>query len=442
MAYLNNLQFVTGDNMSITIETTSGLGRRIRIQVPAEIIEAAYKKRLNELKNVKMDGFRQGKVPAKIIEERFGKTAQYEAIDEIINEQLYQAFEKENISPVNRPSVEIKSFEFGKPLEFEATFEVAPKIDTLNDLNGVAVKQYEAKLTDDDVNLALNNLSKHHTNWHEVDRPATTNDQVSIEFERFINGKLANKTDINQTEIVLGETVLFPELEKGLMNLKAGDTAEIAIDDTSDPELAGKKVVFKVKVNKVAEGTLPELNDEFAKKFGCDKGIDELRERIKSSMQEELNNAVKNKNKNLLFDKFLELNEIEIPQSLIDSEAKRQLEMEKEHRIERSLPELPADVTTESFKAAAKEGVKFSFLLMAAAKIFNLEVSDADALARVEEMIKGHPHAEKMLAAYRSNEDYLYRVKMNLIEEKLLAKLLANVNIEQETVGYKQLLEM
>src|SRR5690606_15870277 len=216
-------------------------------------------------------------------------------VGEVISRSFYEAAVKENVKPAGQPSIEPKQLEAGKDLEYVATFEVYPSV-ALSDLSAFEVKRDKAQVTEADIDNMIAVLRKHQAAWTAVDRAAQNDDQVNINFVgtkdgvEFAGGKADNQN------LVLGSGSMIPGFEEGIVGLKAGEQKTIEVtfpEDYQSEELKGAKAEFSITVNSVSEAELPELNDDFFKKFGVEQGgLEQFRKDVAANMSRELNNAL------------------------------------------------------------------------------------------------------------------------------------------------------
>jgi len=288
--------------MQVSIETLSGLERRMTIEVPAEEVENQVKSRLQEAaKTFHMKGFRKGKVPVKVIKNRFGAGVRQEVVGELMSQSWAEAVSKENVKPAGQPKIEPKNLEEGQNLEFIATFEVYPEIE-LQDFSGIKVEQKNAEITESDIDKMIETLRDQRRKFQAADRPSAEGDQVNIDFIGTMDGEEFEGGTATGSNLVIGSKRMIPGFEDGLLGLSGGDekTLELTFpEDYHSKELAGKAVKFTVKLNTVKEAVLPELDDDFFASFDvAEGGIDAFRKEVTANMARELKNAGKNNIKN------------------------------------------------------------------------------------------------------------------------------------------------
>ena len=428
--------------MSVFVETTSGLGRRLTIEVPGDKIEQAVKKRFAEIaKTAKLDGFRPGKVPPKVLEQRYGDTVRQEILNDQLQASFIDAVMKEKLKPAGRPAINIKQFEAGKPLIYEASFEVYPEIK-LVELNDVPIEQFKAEVTDDDVAKSIERLREQHADWEEVDREAANNDQVVIDFTGSIDGKPLEHGEGKEVPLILGSKSMIPGFEDGIVGMKAGEEREINVTFPKEyhhKASAGKKAVFKIKVHKISKSNLPELNDKFAEKVDVKNGgLAKLREDVAKKLKEDLTVALEGKNKNVVLDKLLELNKIEVPKVLIEEE----MNILHEQFLQQFPPDLPKDQLPEIdksiFKEQAARRVALGLLML---EVINLHKLKSDA-KRVREIVEiyaqSHEDSQKIIAWYMADKKRLAYFEQLNLEEQIVVKLLESAKGEEKQIDLEE----
>ena len=361
----------------------------------------------------------------------------------ILSETFHKALEQEKLNMAGMPKIDIKHFSDGKPLEYNATFEIYPTFDLVT-LKDIDIEQYACELTDDDVALTFKNLQKQHIKWEEVDRAAMDNDKLVIDFEGFIDGKPFTNGKAENFHLILGAHSIMPGVEKELLDKKAGDEFEI---ETEIPEkyspskdLAGKKATFKIKIHSVFNGILPGVNDDFAKKFGFEKGCDELRKNIKARMEKELDGALKLKNKKVVFDKLLDLNKIFVPQSLIDMEVntlhKQETERIAEHTPSKEKPNIPKNIFAEQ----AKKRVTIGLLMAEAIKKYDIKPEEQKVRRVIDDIASSYERPESIVEWYYEDKSRLESVNSLIFEDEAHKKLLADAHIINKKVNYQEVL--
>lgn len=428
--------------MKVLVETTSGLGRRLTIEVPSDKIEQAVKKRIAEIaKTAKLDGFRPGKVPAKVLKQRYGDTVRQEILNDQLQASFADAVKKEELKPVGLPAINVTQLEEGKPLIYEASFEVYPEIK-LTELNDVSIEQFKAEVTDKDIEKTIERLREQHADWEDVDREAVNNDQVVIDFAGLIDDKPLEHGEGKEVPLVLGSGSMIPGFEDGIVGMKAGEERDIKVTFPKDyhhKASAGKEAVFKIKVHKVSKSNLPELNDKFAEKVGVKNGgLAKLREDITQKLKDDLVMALEAKNKKVVLDKLLELNKVEVPQALIEDE----MNALYEQFMQQFPPDLPKDKMPEIdkniFKEQAVRRVTLGLLMLEVIKAHNLKSDEKRVREIVETFAQSHEDPQKIIAWYMADKKRLAYFEQLNLEEQIVAKLLESAKVEEKQIDLEE----
>ncbi|RLA04864.1 MAG: trigger factor, partial [Gammaproteobacteria bacterium] len=310
--------------MQVSVETTTGLERKITVGIPADSINSEVNKRLQNLcRTQKMPGFRPGKIPMSVVKKRFGSPVRNEVMQDVMQRSFFEAINQENLQPAGQPMIEPGELESGKDFEFTATFEIFPEV-TVNDFSKLKIEKPVAEITDKDLDGMLDTLLKQRGTWKSVKRMARKEDKVIIDFDGTIDGEPFEGGKAEDFSLILGSDSMIPGFEKQLLKVKKKEEREVTVtfpEDYHSKEVAGKDAIFKVVVNKVETLKVPELDDEFVQLFGIeDGGVDKLKEEIRNNMQRELDANLKTKAKANVLESLKEANEVDIPSALIDQE--------------------------------------------------------------------------------------------------------------------------
>ena len=426
--------------MQVSVETTSGLERRMTVGIPADRIENEVNKRLQQTaKRARVDGFRPGKVPMSVIRKRFGASAHQEVIGEVIQSSFYEAVMQEKLNPAGAPSVEPKSMEAGKDFEYVATFEVYPEV-TLAGFEAISVERPESEVTEADVDTMLETLRKQNTRFEAVERAAENGDQVTIDFVGKIDGEAFQGGTANGTNLVLGSGRMIPGFEEGLVGAKAGDSLTLKVtfpEDYQNLDLAGKAAEFETTVQAVAAPALPELNDEFFAQFGVNEGgLEGFRAEVRKNMERELRQAIKTKVKGQVMDGLLKTNTVEVPKALISNEIDRLREQAVQQfggaNIQAS--QLPAEL----FEEQAKRRVSLGLIVAEVVKQNDIKPDNDRVRAMVEELASAYQEPEQVVNWYYQNEQQLGEIQSVVLEEQVVDTVLQKAQVTDKKVAYEE----
>ncbi len=433
--------------MQVSIETTSGLERRMTVGIPAEQVETEVQKRLQQAaKTVRMNGFRKGKVPLKVVKQQYGAGVRQEVLGEVMSRSFYEAVQKEDVKPAGQPAIEPKEMGEGKDIEFTATFEVYPEV-ALGEFSGFEITKLNAEVTDADVVTMIETLQKQQATYEEVDAAAADANQVNIDYVGTKDGEAFEGGTAEGQNLVLGSNSMIPGFEDGVVGMKAGEEKVLALsfpEDYHAEELKGAAVEFKVKVNTVSEQKLPELNDEFFAKFGVEEGgEDKFREDVKNNMERELKNAAKTKLKNQVMDALIGAHELELPKALVAGEVEA-LRGQMMQQFGGQMPE-GMDMTSllpdEMFTEQAERRVSLGLIVGEIVKASDLKV-DADRVrGMVEEMASTYQDPEEVVNYYYNNREMLASVESVVLEDQVVDHILDTAKLVEQDSTYEEVIK-
>lgn len=427
--------------MQVSVETTSGLERQVTVTVPAERIDQDVNKRVQQTaRTARIDGFRPGKVPVQVIKKRYGKGIREEVIGQVIQETFYEAAQQEELNPAGMPNIDFKNDKEGEEFQYVATFEVYPTIE-LADFSGVEIEKQTAEVKDADLDTMVDTLRKQQASFAAVERAAAEGDQVTIDFEGFIDGEAFDGGKGEGMELVLGSNTFIPGFEDGLVGAAAGDEKELNVtfpEDYQAENLKGKDAVFKVVVKSVAAQELPELNAEFFAGFGIEKDdLEGFKEEVGKNMQRELTQALKMKLKDKVFSQLIEVNAIDVPAALIDGEidnlrrqAVQQFGGENSQLDPNMLPK-------EMFEDQAKRRVTVGLLVQEVIKSAELTADEDRVNSTIEEMAETYQEPQQVIDWYKNNQEMLNQVRSLVLEDQVVDHLLASAKVNEVEVSYE-----
>ncbi|RLT89074.1 MULTISPECIES: trigger factor [unclassified Ketobacter] len=428
--------------MQVSVETTSGLGRRLTVGVPADTIDTAVDQKLKDAaKQVRIDGFRPGKVPLKEVRRRFGKSIREEVIGEVVSNSFYDAVTKESLSPAGYPSIERTKDQPGQDLEFVATFEVYPEV-TVQGLDNISVVRPVAEINETDIDNMIERLREQRAAFEEVDRAAEQGDQVNINFLGTKDGEAFEGGTADGQNLVLGSGQMIPGFEDGIIGMSKGEEKVIDVtfpEDYHSEVLKGQAVQFKITVNKVESKTLPEVNEEFIKNFTqkAETSMDEFRAEIRNNMERELKNAIKNRVKKEVMDGVLENNDVEVPKALIDSEIDRQRQQMMQQfgggqNFDMNM--LPAEL----FEGQATRAVKLALVLGELIKEKEVKADAERVRSTIEEMAQPYENPEQVVSWYYENQQMLQQVEAMVLEDQVVDLILEQATVAEQEMSYEE----
>jgi len=429
--------------MQVSIETSAGLERRMRVQVPAEKIDKEVESRLQTVgRSAKLKGFRPGKIPPKVIRQHYGSQVRQEVLQEILQSSYSEAVVQEKLRPAGGPSIEPESLDEGQDLAYTAVFEVYPEFE-VKGLDSIKVNRPEVELADPDVDTMIENLRKQRASWEDVERKAAEGDQVTLDFDGTLKGEPFEGGSAKDFPVVLGEGAMLADFEKNLPGLKAGDEKSFKLKFPKDyhaAELAGQKVEFAIKVSKVAEQQLPDLDEEFIKAYGVESGSEEdLRADLRKNMQRELDAKTRGEVRRQLLDGLLAGNPVELPDVLVSQECES-LQKETMQRAGIADPEQAPQL--ESFKEDAKKRVRLGLLMTEILSANKLELDRDLVNAKVDEMCAPYDNPEEIRNIYLQNPQFLGQIENMALEEQLIDWLTEQAQVGTKKMTFTELMEL
>ena len=425
--------------MQVTVESTGTLERRMRVELPAERIDNEVDSRLQAWgRKAKIKGFRPGKVPPKVVKQRYGKQIREEVLNEVMQKSYSDALVQENLNPAGGPRIEPADAQDASTFAYVATFEVMPEV-TLENLDKIKVEKPEVEISDADMDDMILKLRKQKATWEEVDRAAADGDRVIVDFDGTLKGEPFEGGKGTEIPVVLGAGQMLPDFEKGLKGIKAGDEKSFKVKFPKDyhaEDLAGKKVDFAIKTHRVEEEILPPIDDELAAMFEVKEGgIDQFMQDVRENMEREAKTKVESDIREQIMTGLLDANPIEIPQTL-----KHQEMHSMQHDAMRRMGIEDHDMAPplENFADMAEKRVRLGLLVSQIISDQELTVDEDKVKARVEEMCAGYENAEEMVNVYMSNPQIVQQIQPMVLEQQALDWLMENGKTSVKKVAFTE----
>ncbi len=436
--------------MQASVEKTSGIGRKLSVVVTADKIESAVQSRLKQLsKRVKIQGFRPGKVPMKIVEQQYRGTATNDVLGELIQNSLQEALESQDVVPAVQPDIIPEApVEKGKDFAYTASFDVYPEFEKL-DLEGVKILKPESEVDDADIDKVIDNMRKQQLTWKELKRKSKKGDRVLIDFVGSIDGEEFDGGKAEDYPMILGENQMLPDFEKGVKGMKAGESKDIDVTfpDDYNEDIGGKTAVFKIDAKTVSEPVLPEIDEEFIKNFGIESGDQaELRAEVQTNLQTNLENQLSSTLRQRTFDALLEQNSTEMPLKMVQEEAGRMVQEQKNQMLQQGIDakmlENFPDPEFDTLKPQAEKRVALGLLMMEIIRKEEIKPDEARVNDRIEKMASSYEDPSQFIEYYKSNQQALAQVQSIVLEEQVVDFLIAKADVEVENIEAATLLNM
>ena len=429
--------------MQVSVETTNGLERRMTVELPVERVDAEVQKRLQGMsRSVRVKGFRPGKVPAKVVQQQYGKQVREDVVGELIQSSYFEALGEQSLQPAGMPTIEPTVNETGKNLEFTATFEVMPEV-TLADVSGVQLERRSAEVSDKDLEKMMETLLKQRASWESVERAAAVDDRLNIDFKGTIDGEEFSGNSGENVPVTIGAKRMIAGFEEGLVGAKAGDELTLDLsfpEEYPHKEVAGKPVQFSVKVNSVEESKLPELDEAFAKSFGIGDGsLDSLHNEVRQNMEREMSQALTEGNKQVVMDKLLELNPIDVPQALVDSEA-QSLKEQMQQQMHTPEGKSGAELDNEMFKDQARRRVSLGLVLAEVIKSNEIKADEEKVKAKITSMASTYDEPQQVIDWYYGDKSRLSQVESLVMEDSVVDWVFEQADVTETSGSFDEVM--
>lgn len=430
--------------MSVAVEILEGLKRQITLKLNADEVKAEKAKRLQNIaRRAKIDGYRPGKVPMKIVERNFGDQTEHEVISALINTAYSAAIQESALKTAGYP--DIRAVPEGEEYEFRVIFDVMPEFE-LQGIEGIEVVKTEAEVTDADVDSMISTLQKQRTVWVKVERAAQLNDRVTIDFEGKIDGVAFEGGAAKNTPVVLGSGGMIPGFEDALIGKTTGETVTFPVtfpEDYRAENLKGKSAEFTATIHMIELPELPALDEDFVKAFGVASGdMSLLKEELKRNMIRELNNALQNKLKNQIMDKLVIANPIPLPESMVMNEI---VALAERSQLPKAQNKEQADqlmnIAKQAFLPEAEKRVRLGLLLSRFVEVNDIKLDDAFLEARLDLTVSTYEDAENVKAHFRQDANMMRSIQNMALEDQLVDALLKKANVTLEASSFNAIMK-
>jgi trigger factor len=422
--------------MQVSVEVKDGLQRRMVVQVPQDRVDSEIDTRIKTLAGqVRLDGFRPGKVPLSVVKQRFGGQVRDEVMGELIRTTFEEAIAQEQLKPVSSPNIEPLDVDKAEGLNYAATFEVFPEQD-LDEFSAVKVVKPVVDVTDSDVDEMIVTLRKQRVNWSSVERSAVDGDRLTIDFKGSVDGELFAGGEATDFDLVLGSNAMIPGFESQLSGVSAGDKPTIEVvfpDNYQSDALQGKQASFEIEVKVVSEPELPAIDDEFFKIFGVEEGGEPaFRGEIKANMERELAQRVRARVKAQVMDGVLKVSKSEAPQSMVADETKTLAG----HRQQANMPEISA----EELAKEAERRVRLGMILSEVVNQEKLSVKPESVRKLVEQLAEAYEDPAEVVQFYYSNREKLAEVESMVVEDLFVDWVLGKCSVEENPESFAEMM--
>jgi len=431
--------------MQVSVENTSGLERRIKVTVPGQEIQGKVEAKLRELcKEVRIKGFRPGRVPLTVVKQRYGQQVRQDILNETVQMSLQQAIQDEDLRPASMPGLETDpKHEDGSDFEFSALFEVYPEIGEL-DAGSMDIESPVAEVKEEDIDEMLETLRKQRIAWTAVERTAQADDQVLLDYVAETDEGRVPPVGNQRFAIIMGESG-FEELEEAIASFPAGEENNIELtfpEDFREPALAGKKASVDLTIASISEGALPAVDEEFIQGFGIEDGdLDKFRVEIRNNLERELKKATSTLLKTRLIDVLLKASpDLEVPVSIVRQEAAGMVSQIVQAQGQQVEPE-QMESLVEPFMEQAEERVRAGLLLSELAQQNNIRADPGKIREAIETAASTYEQPDEVIQMYYSNQQLLQQVESSVLEEQVVDWVLENAKVTPKEMNFQEVIK-
>lgn len=430
--------------MQVSVKTTSGLEREMTVSIPSDRIASEVESRVAKAaKTARIDGFRKGKVPLSVIKQRYGAGIKQDVISELVNSTYGEALEQEKIRPAGNPNIKDLNDAAEGDLSYTAVFEVYPEIK-LKDLGKLKIEKLNASVSDEDIEDMLSNLRNQSATWEEVERAAEDGDQVTLNYSGSIDGEKFDGGTAEKQKIEIGAGRMIPGFEEGLSGLKAGDKKDLKVKFPKDYQaehLKGKAAVFAIEVLGVSAKQLPELDEDFAKRFGVEEGgVEALRVEIRKGMESELETASANVLKTAVMNALAEANKTDLPKAAVHEEVHRMKhEMADQYKNQGQQLD-PHSLPDDLFQERAERRVQLGLLVSEVLRSAEIKLDNDKVKAEISRQAAGYERPEEVEKYFYSNQELLNSIQMRVLEDQVVTHILELAKVTEKDSTYKEII--
>ena len=431
------------------IENLGALERKVTLQFAKSDLLPQRQGKLKQLgKNLKIAGFRPGKVPAKMVEKQYGQQVDFELSFDHASNQFFEFAKSEKIQLVGQPRLEPKSELDAEQIEFDAYFEVFPEV-LIGDISSAQVTQYHTELSEQEVDNTLELLRKQRVVYQarSSELPAQTDDQVTIDFVGTLDGVEFSGGKADDFKFVIGQGQMLPEFEAAAIALAEGQERVFPLTfplEYHGKDVAGKTVEFKIVMKQVEYPVLPEINDEFAASLGiAEGGVTQVRAEISKNLAREIARRTKGLLKKQAMDILSNACAFDLPAFLVSQEEERLIEMARQDLEQRGVPNAKdAPIPEGMFTPQAKERVKLGLILNSLVKEHGLKASPEQIQSEIEDQAASYDDPQEVTRWYYSDPARLSDIESIVMESNVVKYVMEKATVIDKNVTFAELSQL
>ncbi|WP_050893116.1 trigger factor [Neisseria meningitidis] len=432
--------------MSVTVETLENLERKVVLSLPWSEINAETDKKLKQTqRRAKIDGFRPGKAPLKMIAQMYGASAQNDVINELVQRRFHDVAVAQELKVAGFPRFEgVEEQDDKESFKVAAIFEVFPEV-VIGDLSAQEVEKVTASVGDAEVDQTVEILRKQRTRFNHVEREARNGDRVIIDFEGKIDGEPFAGGASKNYAFVLGASQMLPEFEAGVVGMKAGESKDVTVnfpEDYHGKDVAGKTAVFTITLNNVSEATLPEVDADFAKALGiADGDVAKIREEVQKNVSREVERRVNEQTKESVMNALLKAVELKAPVALVNEEAARLANEMKQNFVNQGMADAAnLDLPLDMFKEQAERRVSLGLILAKLVDENKLEPTEEQIKAVVANFAESYEDPQEVIDWYYADPSRLQAPTSLAVESNVVDFVLGKAKVNEKALSFDEVM--
>ena len=432
--------------MQVSVEAAEGLERTVKVVIPEEKIAGEVENRLkNMTRTTRLQGFRAGKVPYKIIRQRFGSQVRQEVVGEVVQSSFYEAITENNLRPAGMPEIGSLDSEQGKGLEYTARFEVFPEVE-ISDLSALKLERPVCEISEQDIDKMVEVLRKQHSKVNEVQRAATAEDLMDIDFEGFMDGEPFEGSSARGIRMDLDGGRFIEGFEEGLIGKQAGDKFELNLqfpEDFHNKDLAGKPVQFNITANSVLESVPADLDEEFFKKFGVEEGgLEAFRDQVREQMDRDLESILRNRLRDAVMEALFQANPVTCPKTLVEQEKERIKQRVRQNLQSQGLQEDALEGLSDevSYETQARRNVALQLIVSELVKNLDIKADPGQVKLRIEKLAESYHDPAAIVQWYYSDKNRLNEIEAMVMEDGVIEAVSGKAAVEEVKLTFDEVM--
>jgi trigger factor len=430
--------------MSLKVETLGTLERRVQMRVPVQDIERQVDERLKKLaRNVKMPGFRPGKVPLKIVAQTYGPQVRSEVLGDAVQKSFTEVVKEANLRVAGYPKIEKADGADEQALEFSATFEVYPEV-RVGSLASHTIEQPKVAVDDAAVDRTLEILRRQRTTFEQVTRPAQDGDRLTVDFEGRVEGQVFEGGSAENFVFPLGEGRMLPEFDAAARGMSPGEEKSFELkfpDDYHGKEVAGKQARFELRLKKIEAPRLPALDADFAHALGvADGDLDKMRSEVRANVEREVRKRIDARLKSQALEALLAAAPLELPKSLVEMEAQSLVQRAAQDLQARGIRPEQLNLRPEQFHDTARRRVALGLIIAELARAENLQPKPAEVRALVEQEAQSYESPAEVVKWFYMQRERLAEMEALALEGNVVKWVLSKAKVQEKETAFDELM--